>query len=131
MFSKTSRQLFLVASTLALSAAASAQTQFLIADRNSDALWRVRDLNGDGVISDPAEIFLWFNGANAAGTLAPMNTTTQAVSKCRVVIMGDQINRNIYRLVDLNDDGDAQDAGESIVFADATNASLVSFAFPT
>jgi hypothetical protein len=111
--------------------AARGQTQFLMPDRNNDSIMRCHDANNDGVISDPAEVFLWFNAANAAGTLGPMNPTCQAVSVCRSVIMGDQVNRNVYRLHDISNDGDAQDAGESIVFADAANASLVSFAFPT
>ena len=98
------------------------QTQFLIPDRTNDVIYRVRDMNNDGLISGPGEVFLWFDGANAAGTLGMMNPSSQAVSVCRVAIIGDQVNRNVYRLVDANNDGDAQDLGESIVFADATNA---------
>jgi hypothetical protein len=107
------------------------QTQFIIADRNNDALYRVRDLNNDGIISDPGEVFAWFNSTNADGTLTPNNPTAQAISVCRVVVMGDQGNQVVYRLVDVNDDGDALDLGESKVFAQAGNAAGIAFAFPT
>lgn len=110
---------------------AGAQSQFLINDRNNDAIFRGRDLNADGLIADPGEVFLWFNAANAAGTLGPMNPTALGVSACRVAVMGDQGNGSVYRLADVNGDGDAQDIGESIVFIDATNAGGLSFAFPT
>ena len=107
-----------------------AQHQFLLTDRDLDAAMRVRDLNANGSI-DAGEVFTFFSGANAAGTLGPMNPTCMAVSLCRVVAMGDQINRNVYWISDVNNDGDAQDQPESVVYADATNAALISFAFPT
>lgn len=45
--------------------------------------------------------------------------------------MGDQGNGVVYFMRDRNCDGDAQDVGESIVYADATNLSGISFAFST
>jgi len=114
-----------------LSGPSFAQTRAIVNDRTNDAMYRFVDANGNGFIDEPGEVNLWFNLANAPGTLGPMNPTCLAVSRGGVVIMGDQLNRNVYRLRDLNGDGDAQDAGESVVFADATNVSGVSFAFPT
>ncbi len=110
-----------------------AQDQFLMTDRTNDAIYRLRDLNHDGVITNTArgEVFLFFNASNAAGTVGPNNATAQAVSKCRVVAFGDQGLGSVFVLRDLNGDGDALDEGESIVFANATNASGVSLAFPT
>lgn len=116
---------------LACAVAVSAQTRFVVADRDSDALARLLDANHSGVIDEPGEVNRYFDGANAAGTFGPQNPTALAIGRRGVVIMGDQINRNVYRLFDSNNDGDTQDAGESIVFADVTNASGVSFAFPT
>lgn len=116
---------------LAMPAALRAQTQFLINDRTNDTIYRVIDLNGNGTIDEPGEVFAWFSGANAAGTLAIQNPTCLAVRPDGAAIMGDQLNRNVYAIRDMNRDGDAQDVGESIVGADATNLSGVSFAFPT
>ena len=78
-----------------------AQHQFLLTDRDLDSAMRVRDLNANGSI-DVGEVFTFFSGANAAGTLGPMNPTCMAVSLCRVVAMGDQINRNVYWISALN-----------------------------
>src|SRR5438477_7334552 len=69
---------------------ARAQSNFLMADRTADAIWRIRDLDNSGAINDPAEVFLWFNATNAAGTIGPSNATSLGVSPCRVVLMGDQ-----------------------------------------
>lgn len=110
---------------------AGAQSRFILADRTSDALWTLHDANGNGVIDEPGEVFLFFNAANAAGTLGPQNITSLAVHESGTVLFGDQLNRNVYLLRDLNNDGDARDAGESRVLADAANASGFSFAFPT
>jgi len=109
---------------------ASAQTQFIIADRTNDALFRARDLNGNGTMEN-AEITLFFNATNVAGTHAPLNPTAQAISKCRIVIVGDQQSFDVLRLEDLNNDGDALDAGESKVFVGPGNSAGLSFAFPT
>lgn len=111
--------------------AAHGQSRFILNDRDTDSMHRGVDLDNNSSLNDPGEINLWFSGANAAGTLGPMNPTCLDISPNAIVAMGDQINRNVYRLIDFNDDGDVQDAGESIVFADATNLSLFSFAFPT
>jgi hypothetical protein len=94
-------------------------------------MYRAADSNGDGDLDDAGEITLFFNAGNAAGTLGPMNPTCLDVCANGVVLMGDQINQNVYRFCDADDDGDAQDAGESIIFADGANLSGVSFAFPT
>ena len=123
----------IVSSSIAMIASSSAfsQNQFLMPDRNSDAVFRIRDLNNNGIIEEPAEAFLWFNAANAAGTVGPMNPTALAVSVCRVAIMGDQQNQLVYRFEDVNDDGDAQDVGESTVFCGPGNSAALSLTFPT
>lgn len=107
------------------------RTQYVMPDRTNDTIVRVKDLNSDGIISDPGEVFLFFSAANAAGTPGMANPTAQAVSVCREVLVGDQGNGLIYKLADMNHDGDAQDAGESIVFCGPGNSAGLSFAFPT
>ncbi len=108
-----------------------AQDQFVMPDRNNDAVYRLRDADHNGVLANPGEIFLFFSAANSAGTIGPMNPTAQAVSVCRAVAVGDQGVASVFLLKDANDDGDALDAGESIVFAGPGNASGISLAFPT
>lgn len=115
----------------ALTSAAFAQSRMLINDRTSDAIMRGVDTDSNLIIDDATEVNVWFDATNAPGTLAPMNPTCLAISGAAGVAMGDQGNRVVYFLQDVNCDGDAQDIGESIIYADATNASGVSFAFPT
>jgi hypothetical protein len=125
--------IFAASTSIALIASTSAfpQNQFLMPDRTSDAIFRIRDLNNNGIIEEPDESFLWFNAANLAGTVGPLNPTALAVSVCRVAIMGDQQNFLVYRIEDANDDGDAQDLGESNVLCGPGNSAALSFAFPT
>ena len=108
-----------------------AQDQFVMPDRNNDAVYRLRDADHNGVLANPGEVFLYFSAANTAGTIGPMNPTAQAVSVCRAVTLGDQGVASVFLFKDANDDGDALDAGESIVFAGPGNASAISLAFPS
>ncbi|MBX3351409.1 MAG: hypothetical protein KF684_00625 [Phycisphaeraceae bacterium] len=116
--------------TLGCASSALSQQAYVINDRTNDVIWRVVDLDASGVI-DENEVFAYFTGANAPGTLPPQNPSTLTASSNGWVAMGDQINRLIYLLRDNNADGDADDLGESVVYADATNLSGASFAFPT
>jgi hypothetical protein len=112
---------------------AAAQDRFVVADRTNDALYVLWDLNHNGIIDEPAEVRRWFDGSNAAGTLALDNPTALGSGPEGRVAMGDQGagNHNIYMLRDLNTDQDALDLAESAVIADPGNAAGVSFAFPT
>ncbi len=128
------RRTRIVLSTAALFAcagAACAQNGYLIADRTNDVIWRLVDADNSGVFDEPGEVINFFSGANAAGTLALMNPTCMATAPNGACAIGDQANRLIYVFRDNTGDGDANDAGKSIVYADATNASGISFAFPT
>ena len=107
------------------------QTRFVINDRTSDAMWTLHDMNANGLIDEPGELWRWFDATNAAGTLGPSNPTCLAIDRSGRVIMGDQGNAVIYSFRDRNSDGDALDVDESLVIVDASNASGVSFAFPT
>jgi hypothetical protein len=120
-----------IAALLAAAGQASAQAGYLVADRTNDTIWRLIDADNSGVFDEPGEVINFFSSANAAGTLAIMNPTCMATAPNGACAIGDQGNRVIYVFRDNSGDGDANDAGESIVYADATNASGVSFAFPT
>ncbi|MBX3356835.1 MAG: hypothetical protein KF745_00250 [Phycisphaeraceae bacterium] len=112
---------------------ANAQTRFNVNDRTNDSIYQFFDANHNGVIDEPGEVTLYFSAANAGGLPGPLNPTTLGVRRDGLTLMGDQdsTRRLLYLLKDLNGDGDANDAGEAIIAADATNASGVSFAFPT
>jgi hypothetical protein len=117
----------------ALSSASLAQSRFLVNDRTNDSIYVLHDANGNGVIDEPGEVAVFFSAANASGIPGPLNPTCLAVRRDGLTLMGDQdsARRLLYILRDLSGDHDANDAGEAIVAADATNASGVSFAFPT
>ncbi|HYE03357.1 MAG TPA: hypothetical protein VD963_08995 [Phycisphaerales bacterium] len=117
----------------AAGAPALGQTRFVIADRTNDSLWVLADHNHNGVIEEPGEVHLLFSAANAAGTPGPLNPTALEVRRDGLIVYGDQdsTRKMLVGLRDLNLDGDAQDPGESWVIADPTNASAISFAFPT
>lgn len=107
------------------------QSRTIIADRASNALWTLTDLDFGGTIVEPTETTRFFDATNAAGTIGPQNPTCMAVRCDGLVVMGDQLNQVIYLFRDLNGDGDALDAGESRVAAGAGNAAGIAFAFPT
>ncbi len=104
---------------------------YLVNDRTNDAIYRMADADENGAADEPAEVAVWFSGANLAGTIAPMNPSTLATGANGAAAMGDQVNRLVYVMRDHDNSGSAQGAGESAVWADATNMSGVSFAFPT
>ncbi|MBX3376733.1 MAG: hypothetical protein KF678_06990 [Phycisphaeraceae bacterium] len=108
-----------------------AQSRFLLNDRTNDAVFAVVDANGNGVIDEPGEVQLVFNLTNAAGTPGLDNPSCLAVRPDGLAVLGDQGSGRIYLFRDWNRDGDCLDVGESWVAADASNASSVSFAFPT
>lgn len=125
----------LIAAAVPANALAQLAAPYLLADRTNDAISVVRDANGSGAIEELSEHATWFNAANGAGTLGPQNPT--ALATCYTcgaygyTIMGDQLNRAVYVLRGDPYGLSAQGLGDSLVAADATNASGVSFAFPT
>jgi hypothetical protein len=116
----------LSAAALALLAAASpslAGITILVADRTAHKIWRLTDLNDNGVI-ESNEVFVWFDGSNTAGTPNIANLGALALrSTDNLVIGGDITSHQYYEFQDLNHDGDALDAGESRIVMTAANAS--------
>lgn len=110
-----------------------APVRIILTDRTYDTLWMVHDANGNGVIDEPDELVQFFGNANAAGTPTCLNPNALGVRNDGLVLAGDQDNarRCVYLLRDLNGDGDAMDAGESVIGVAPGNASGISFAFPT
>ncbi|MEM6489464.1 MAG: Ig-like domain-containing protein [Pseudomonadota bacterium] len=109
------------------------QTVFgvLLGDQRTDQLLLLRDLDGDGTSASPGEITVFFDETNASGLPSPtanLFNVTQASDKA--VYAADGSSDTVYRLVDANNDGDAQDAGEARVWFSAANASGLTLPTP-
>jgi Ca2+-binding RTX toxin-like protein len=93
-------------------------------DNPTDSVYRLRDRNGDGDAQDAGEARVWFSAAgNAAGFTMPTANGLAASPDGAIYIVnaGTVAGPNadvVYRTVDRNRDGDAQDAGEARVWLD-------------
>lgn len=124
----------LIALTAALActgASALAGVTVLVADRTADKIWRLTDANDNGAI-EASEVFIWFDGSNAAGTPNLSNLGAFALRPSdNMVAAGDITSHQYYLMQDLNHDGDALDVGESRVVATAGNLSGASTNVPS
>ena len=95
----------------------------IVGDMTLDQIYLTFDVNGDGDADDEGEAWVFFDATNASGLPTPTNavyTVFQSVSG--YVFYGDGTADAVYRIIDLNGDGDAQDAGEAnIWFSDVDN----------
>jgi hypothetical protein len=103
-------------------------------DGDTDTVYRLIDLNGDGDANDAGEAAVWFSEAgNANGfTLPTPNGLSEDSAGGIYVVNAGVASRpadRVYRTIDLNNDGDANDPGESTVWLDLTAVSAVSSAF--
>ena len=94
-------------------------------DGDTDAVYRLKDLNGDGDANDAGESTVWFSEAdNAAGfTLPTPNGIAEGPDGAIYIVNAGVSSRPadaIYRTVDLNGDGDANDEGEASIWLDLT-----------
>lgn len=123
---KLHSNIVLSAAALALAAVASpslAGVTILVADRTAHKIWRMTDLNNDGVI-ESNEVFVWFDGTNAAGTPNISNLGAFALrSSDNLVVGGDIALHEYFEFQDLDHNGDALGVGESRVVITAANAS--------
>ncbi len=97
----------------------------------SDKLYLLTDLNGDGDAADAGERIVFYDADNADGIANPTGNILNVHQASDLsVYYGDGDTDAVYRLVDNNSDGDANDAGESTVwFSEADNAA--GFTLPT
>ena len=104
---------------------------FLFGDFTHEAMFLAVDRNHDGDVADAGEISIFFDENNASGLAAPSGTVLDLVqAPDGSIFYGDNPTDSVYRLVDRNGDGDAQDAGEAKVwFSAAGNAA--GFVMPT
>lgn len=92
-------------------------------DGNTDSVYRIADLNGNGNAQDAGEANIWFSGSNAAGLpLLTPNGLAEGSDGAIYIVEADVLSTPngdfVYRTEDLNGDGDAQDAGEATVWLD-------------
>lgn len=93
-----------------------------IGDGGSDSVYRLADRNADGDAQDAGEANIWFSEDNAAGFSLPTpNSVFEANDNALYIVnagTGRRPNDAVYRTVDLNNDGDANDAGEASIWLD-------------
>ncbi|HEY7687383.1 MAG TPA: hypothetical protein VH835_01745, partial [Dongiaceae bacterium] len=105
-----------------------------VGDGDTDSVYALRDMNGDGDANDIGEAHLWFSAANAEGRplVTPNGIATGADGALYVVnagVVAGPVDDVIYRTVDLNKDGDANDLGESSVWLNIQTLNAKSSAF--
>ncbi|MEZ6196660.1 MAG: hypothetical protein R3F20_13195 [Planctomycetota bacterium] len=87
-------------------------------DSTGDHLWRCEDLDCDGDYDDAGECVRYFDSA-IGGLLLDNNVSV--VTDASGAVFASSLNSDvIVKLVDLNGDGDANDAGESMIAFDGT-----------
>ncbi len=98
----------------------SASGYIYTADGNADAVFRLRDQNGDGDAEDAGEANVWFDLSNADGwSVTSPNGIWEAADGALYIFNAGTLTTPpdaIYRTEDLNDDGDANDPGEATMW---------------
>jgi Ca2+-binding RTX toxin-like protein len=104
-----------------------------LSEGTTDSVYVTRDLNGDGDANDAGEAQVWFSKDNAGGLQLPTPNGVSSdasgavyVSNAGTASLPDDA---IYRTVDLNQDGDANDLGEATRWVDLKTLNLKSSAF--
>ncbi|MCV6585612.1 MAG: Ig-like domain-containing protein [Marinibacterium sp.] len=99
-----------------------ADLSVFVGDGSADAVYRLRDRNNDGDAQDAGEAEIWFSADNAAGfsTITPNGVAQGEDGAIYIANAGTRSTPQdaIYRTVDLNGDGDADDAGEATLWLD-------------
>jgi Ca2+-binding RTX toxin-like protein len=103
-------------------------------DGDTDSVYVLRDLNHDGDANDAGEARTWFSSANAGGLplVTPNGVSTApdgAVFIVNAGVIAGPVDDVIYRTVDTNKDGDANDAGEATAWLNLQTLNLKSSAF--
>ncbi len=102
-------------------------------DASADGVFWLHDLNHDCDAADPGEFGVWFNNDNAGGfTLTAPNGVWQGDDGAVYIYNAGTTSTPvdaIYRTVDLNADGDANDDGEATLWMDVQNLMTSSAGF--
>jgi len=104
-------------SLLALTSVAAAQVvPVIVTDSTNDKVWRCADLNADGDYLDLGEVVAIYSDTIGSFTLT--NNVGVHSSPDGTVFISDTSEDCIFALRDGNGDGDADDAGEHVLFFD-------------
>ena len=100
-----------------------------LADTGPDMIYLLQDLDGDGNAHGAGEATIYFDGDplnNAAGIAMPTPNGVHLDGTGTVWVANASTNSvpgdTIVKLQDLNDDGDANDAGEAVIYYDSIPA---------
>ncbi len=96
------------------------------------SVWRFKDSDGSGRADDPGEMTLWFDNTNpsgitmGAGFVMELDLAHQhAIYTNHLLAIGGGVNRKqIIRLTDLDNNGNANGVGESVVVYTTDEANL-------
>jgi alpha-tubulin suppressor-like RCC1 family protein len=100
-------------------------------DPDSGKVFLLVDTNGDGDAADAGERIVFFDTSNASGFASPTENVFQVhQASDGAVYVGDGDTDTVWRLVDGNNDGDANDAGEATAWLTPANAAGVSTVTP-
>ncbi len=111
-----------------------------LSDTSTDLVHRLVDLNADGDAADPGEVTVWFGSTgsaqpNASGLNAPsmFGVAVDVFGAVYVTNSGTSALPTdfIGKLVDLNGDGDAQDAGEAFIYTTTSTSAVGNNSVPT
>jgi len=91
-------------------------TIVFITDPTLDQVFRCQDVNEDGDFNDIGETVLFYDGQVAP--LGLTNPVALSADPNDQVFIGDSIDQRILVLRDNDDDGDANDAGEALLYFD-------------
>ncbi len=93
-----------------------------VADGGSDTVYRLDDKNNDGDANDEGEANIWFSEENVAGLTLPTPNGLHQADDGSIYIVNPGVRSRpqdaVYRTIDLNGDGDANDEGEAGVWLD-------------
>lgn len=107
-----------------------ANDAILISDMTRDAVYITRDINNNGTASDAGESTVYFDQNNLSGLTTPTKSVFSIFqSRTGYIYLGDGSSDSVYRLADLNADGDAQDAGEANIWF--SEANVEGYTLPT
>ncbi|MCA8979671.1 MAG: hypothetical protein H6831_15695 [Planctomycetes bacterium] len=90
-----------------------------VCDSSTDAIWRLVDFDGDGLMSSDGEATIYYD--DVAGSLLLGNPCALALTPGGVLYVNDSTQDQVIRLEDLNGDGDANDPGEHTIFFDGSS----------
>jgi hypothetical protein len=92
-------------------------SDFLVRSQEKTGILRLQDLSGDEDAQDAGEVTLFHNGRCEDDKIAYFSPVALAVDQKNALYVAANDLGMILRLEDLNNDGDALDAGECKVFA--------------